>query len=258
MSLDTTPAEWRGPDSKGVAARLEAHGFPVKIVDDRVRAESDIRVDAVTTMTALAAQLSHPVLAASAHLLLPDGDTWRIRISGTELAANHLVLATGTAEALPGLPAEVVALVGTIQPIAGQIGRVDQPTGASVLRGPDGYVVADLSGLLIGATMVVGSRDMSPDAGASRRLTASAEGLLGRQLASPVLWAAGVRGATADGLPMAGPTRTPGLHLALAPRRNGWLLGPLVGRTVADGIEGRPPGAHAAALNPLRFSPQAR
>ena len=63
----------------------------------------------------------------------------------------------------------------------------------------------------------------------------------------------GVRGAVADGLPLAGASAQPGLFLALAPRRNGWLLGPMVARIVADGIEGRPPMADAAALDPLRF-----
>jgi glycine oxidase len=47
-----------------------------------------------------------------------------------------------------------------------------------------------------------------------------------------------------------------GVHLALAPRRNGWLMAPLVARIVADGIEGRPRGTHATALDPLRFSPR--
>ena len=64
----------------------------------------------------------------------------------------------------------------------------------------------------------------------------------------------GIRGATDDGLPLAGPSGEPGLHLALAPRRNGWLMGPLVARVTADGIEGRPPLADAAALDPLRFA----
>jgi glycine oxidase len=64
----------------------------------------------------------------------------------------------------------------------------------------------------------------------------------------------GIRGATADGLPLAGPSGEPGLHLALAPRRNGWLLGPLAAQVVADGIEGRAPVADAAALDPLRFA----
>jgi glycine oxidase len=53
---------------------------------------------------------------------------------------------------------------------------------------------------------------------------------------------------------MAGSSGAAGLFLALAPRRNGWLLGPLVGRTVADAVEGRAPGADARALDPLRFA----
>ena len=67
-------------------------------------------------------------------------------------------------------------------------------------------------------------------------------------------WRAGVRGASADGLPMAGPAPDgEGLFLALAPRRNGWLLGPLVGAVVADAIEGRAPSPQARALDPRRF-----
>ena len=53
---------------------------------------------------------------------------------------------------------------------------------------------------------------------------------------------------------MAGPSRAPGRHRALAPRRNGWLLGPMIGRVVAGGLEGRAPLADAAALSPLRFA----
>ena len=67
-------------------------------------------------------------------------------------------------------------------------------------------------------------------------------------------WRAGVRGATADGLPMAGAAPgEDGLFMALAPRRNGWLLGPLVGAVVADAIEGRAASMEARALDPGRF-----
>ncbi|MBL7660408.1 FAD-dependent oxidoreductase, partial [Escherichia coli] len=61
-------------------------------------------------------------------------------------------------------------------------------------------------------------------------------------------WRAGVRGASADGLPMAGPAPDgEGLFFALAPRRNGWLLGPLVAAVVADAVEGRTPSQEARA-----------
>jgi glycine oxidase len=53
---------------------------------------------------------------------------------------------------------------------------------------------------------------------------------------------------------MAGPAPDgAGLFLALAPRRNGWLLAPMVGAVVADAIEGRAPSPAARALDPRRF-----
>jgi glycine oxidase len=106
--------------------------------------------------------------------------------------------------------------------------------------------------VVIGATMEPGRRDLEPDPVEAARQVAAGLALLGvTGEAGPTR--VGIRGATADGLPLAGPSGEAGLHLALAPRRNGWLMGPLVGRIVADGIEGRTPVADAAALDPLRF-----
>ncbi|MBJ7413414.1 MAG: D-amino-acid oxidase, partial [Phenylobacterium sp.] len=65
--------------------------------------------------------------------------------------------------------------------------------------------------------------------------------------------AAGVRAATPDGLPMGGPGRAPGVMLAVGPRRNGWLLAPLVAQTIAACVTGRDPGSFAARLDPARF-----
>lgn len=104
--------------------------------------------------------------------------------------------------------------------------------------------------------MVDGQSRADVDPQASARLIAQAETLIGRSIETPVEWRAAVRGATPDGVPLAGAAGK-GLHLALAPRRNGWLLAPLVAQVVADGIEGRQPAPHAAALDPLRFNPPA-
>jgi glycine oxidase len=41
--------------------------------------------------------------------------------------------------------------------------------------------------------------------------------------------------------------------LAVGARRNGWLLAPLVARTVAAYVAGEDPGPHAARLDPRRF-----
>jgi glycine oxidase len=65
--------------------------------------------------------------------------------------------------------------------------------------------------------------------------------------------AAGVRMATPDGLPIAGPSREPKVLLASGARRNGWLVAPLVARTIVAHITGRDPGPHAARLDPARF-----
>jgi len=98
-----------------------------------------------------------------------------------------------------------------------------------------------------------GRRDLEPDPEVSRCQVAAAQALSGLA-GTPGDPRVGIRGGTADGLPLAGFSGEPGLHLALAPLRNGWLLGPMVASVVADGIEGRAPGADAAALDPLRFN----
>ncbi len=250
IALDTSPAEWRGEDAGPVKAALTALGFAVE-GDACVRARGDVRVDAASALDALKAGLGAPLILTEARSVAVARCGWRVETSTQAIHAGHLVLATGAAAALPGLPGKTAAIVEAIQPIAGQIGRVDETLTDRVLRGRESYVAPVEGGALVGATMVFGSRDAKPDRAASARLAAAAGRMLDRAAPIDIEWRGGVRGATADGLPLAGPVGE-GLHLALAPRRNGWLLGPLVGRIVADGIEGRPRGPHAAALDPLR------
>jgi glycine oxidase len=63
---------------------------------------------------------------------------------------------------------------------------------------------------------------------------------------------AGVRGSTPDGLPLVGRSSRSGLLLALGARRNGWLLGPMVGEMILAHLLGEDAGPRAAALDPLR------
>lgn len=255
IRLDETPAEWRGADADQVAQTLAELGFEVEA--GSVSAATDTRLDAAMSLEALTRGLTAPVIAEEAGSIERTADGWRVDTAAGAIRAWQVVIATGAAAALPGLPREVSAVIDRVQPVAGQIGRVAAPLTDRVLRGREGYVAPVEGGALIGATMVFGSRGSQPDPAASERLAAAAGRLLGIEAPAGVEWRTGVRGATADGLPLAGPVGE-GLHLALAPRRNGWLLGPLVGRIVADGIEGRPQGAHAAALDPLRPAPPAR
>ena len=144
-------------------------------------------------------------------------------------------------------------MVAAITPIRGQLTFVGMPSPPRVVRGAGVYAAPCEGGVVIGATMEPGRRDLEPDPEEARRQVAAGLALLD-VTAEPGPTRVGIRGATADGLPLAGSSGEPGLHLALAPRRNGWLMGPLVARITADGIEGRPPVADAAALDPLRFA----
>ena len=64
---------------------------------------------------------------------------------------------------------------------------------------------------------------------------------------------AGVRAATADGLPMVGRGRHHGVLLAVGARRNGWLLAPLVARIIVACVRQGEAGPHAQRLDPGRF-----
>lgn len=140
---------------------------------------------------------------------------------------------------LEGLPETAARLMALITPIRGQIGVVNERLVDHVVRGPGAYVAPMGRGCVIGATMEVGQRSLRPDHERCAQMLNAAWAVLG-QAPRPleIEWRAGVRGATPDGLPMAG-TVGQGLHLALGPRRNGWLLGPLVAGVVADEVEGR-------------------
>jgi glycine oxidase len=166
-------------------------------------------------------------------------------------AADWLVIATG---ADPGL-ADLAPELADLTPIKGQILRFSEVRGGPIsLRGEGCYAVPGADGLAVGATMEPGRRDMAPDAAALAPLAAAAgrmfPGLAGGAFAVSV----GVRAATADGLPMVGPSRTPGVILAVGARRNGWLLAPLVAQLVTACAMGHDSGPYAARLAPSRFA----
>ncbi|QBX38995.1 FAD-dependent oxidoreductase [Brevundimonas sp. S30B] len=251
IELHRRPAEWRGEGADVVAERLAALGFSVRHEAGRVVTDDDWQVDCPAALEALRQALARPVIAAKVEALAAHDGGWSATLSdGGSLTAPTLVLATGAGAAIPGLPDRVAVLVSAIEPVRGQIGWTAAPLADHVVRGSGGYLAPQGGGTLIGATMEAGRRDLASDPASSGALTAAAERLATLDPATPIDWRVGVRGATADGLPLAGPSGEAGLHLALAPRRNGWLLGPLVGRVVADGIEGR---SGEPALDPLRL-----
>jgi glycine oxidase len=255
IALAHRPAEWRGGDADGMEARLRALGFGARREGDHVTTDEDYQVDPEQALSALKQALGEAVVMGRVTGIFQTDRCWRVSVGDRVLDAEAVVLATGAGEAVAGLPETARGLVDAIQPIRGQIGVAARNLVDHVVRGPGAYVAPMATGAVIGATMEPGRRDTGPDAETSDRLTQAAWRVLDRA-SEPldIAWRAGVRGATADGLPLAG--AAPGgqrLFMALAPRRNGWLLGPLVGAVVADAIEGRAASMGARALDPGRF-----
>lgn len=254
LQLHRDGVEWRGPDPDAAMARLAAFGVEARPTAEGLFTPDDWRVDVASGLQALRRADGVSFVHTAATRVADDNRHWRVEAGdGRTWFAPTLVLATGAAAPLPGLSPVVAGLVEAIEPWRGQLTPVVGASPACTLRAPGLYVVPAPGGAVVGATMERGRRELEPDPEVSRRQVEAGRALSGLD-GRPGAPRVGIRGGTADGLPMAGPSGEPGLHLALAPLRNGWLLGPLVGRVVADGIEGATPLADAAALDPLRFA----
>lgn len=260
IDLARRPAEWRGGDVDGVETRLRELGFAVRRDGDRAITDEDYQVEPARALAALKQTPGVALIRGCAAAMEQADDHWRIRLDDGAVEASAVVLATGVGPALAGSPPLTGRLVEAVRPIRGQIGALKRPLVDHVVRGTGAYVAPMAGGSVIGATMEPGRRDVVPDIATGERLTEAAWKVIGRPDEPPDIdWRVGVRGASPDGLPIAGPAPDgEALFLALAPRRNGWLLGPLVGSVIADAIEGRAPSLEARALDPRRFSPPSR
>ena len=251
VALARDLAEWRGGEIEALAARLAALGFEHEFdrKAGRLTTREDWKVDPGLALAALGRGVR--MIEGRATALSRTGARWRLETTAGPVEADQIVLATGTAAPLDGLSGDAARLLALISPIRGQIGLVRERLTDHVVRGPGAYVAPMGEGCVIGATMEAGERSLTPDPERCAQMLAAAWAVLG-QAPKPlkIEWSAGVRGATPDGLPMAGMVEA-GLHLALGPRRNGWLLGPLVAGVVADEVEGRP--SKEPALAPRRF-----
>lgn len=254
LTLYREGADWRGPDAADAVARLKALGFGAQLVDGGLTTLDDWRIDVKVALAILSRASGVVTLRARVARVSSHARRWRVEgDDGRTWFAPSLVLAMGAVSDIAGLPERAAVAVRAILPIRGQLTCAVALPPPRALRGADVYVApSGGGGVVIGATMEQGRSDLEPDAEEARRQVEAGLALLGVDgTAGPSR--VGIRGATTDGLPLAGSGSAPGLHLALAPRRNGWLLGPLVAQVVADGIEGKPPTADAVALDPLRF-----
>jgi glycine oxidase len=161
------------------------------------------------------------------HLTADDGTTW---------TAATVVMAAGSWSSQivaddPSAPA--------VRPIRGQLLRLAwqaEPL-SRVLWGHDCYIVPWQDGtVLVGATVEdVGFDSRTTAAGVSQLLAAACALLPGAAQATFIEARAGLRPATADGLPIVGrSTNVDGLVYATGHFRNGVLLAPLTAALVAD------------------------
>lgn len=172
--------------------------------------------------------------------------------SGATVAADALVVATGF---------EVSTLapeLSLLTPIKGHILRYAAATTTAtpmpMIRCSAGYAVQARDGLRVGATMEPGIADQRVDRRAAGPLGRLATALFPALSGAAFQLQAGVRAAAPDEWPLVGPSRQPGVWLAVGARRNGWLLAPLVARMTAAYLAGGDPGPYAEAFYPSRFA----
>ncbi|MEV7420771.1 glycine oxidase ThiO [Streptomyces sp. NPDC089919] len=183
--------------------------------------------------------------------------------SGTRLAADQVVLATGSLSGrLDGLPPEVAP---PIRPVKGQVLRLRVPgayapfltrTVRAVVRGSQVYLVPRENGeLVIGATSEELGWDTTVTAGGVYELLRDAHELVPGITELPLTETrAGLRPGSPDNAPLLGPTELPGLHLATGHYRNGVLLTPVTGDALAEVLTTGELPAEARPFTPRRFS----
>jgi len=228
----------RPTEISGRTARALTPGL-ASAFDRALLCREDWRVDAPAALQAL-----RDAAEAAGVAFRP----WRVGDRGN---ADVLVAATGADLGL----ADLVPELGALAPIKGQIVRLKtQGPGGVTVRAEGLYVAPAGHELIVGATMEPGLSDSDVDLEKVRPLLDGAMRLF-PDLGEPQFWVgAGVRAATPDGLPLAGPSATPGVIVAAGARRNGWLLAPLTAQVVTACVTGRDAGPYAARLDPARRS----
>jgi glycine oxidase len=120
-----------------------------------------------------------------------------------------------------------------------------------VIRYGGGYVCPSANGAVIGATMEPGRSDSVVEPAMAAMLLETAVQAVPRLRGARTVGRAGVRAATPDGLPLVGPSLTPGVWIAAGARRNGWLLAPLIAEALVATLAGeRAPEAFSPARLP--------
>jgi len=191
-----------------------------------------------------------------------EGARGVVLADGTELGADQVVLAGGSLSGrLAGVPADVLP---PVRPVKGQVLRLTVPeayapflsrTVRAVVRGSHVYLVPRVSGeLVVGATSEELGWDTTVTAGGVYELLRDAHELVPGITELPLTETrAGLRPGSPDNAPMLGPTDLPGLLLATGHYRNGVLLTPVTGDSMAHVLATGELPEEARPFTPLRF-----
>jgi len=178
---------------------------------------------------------------------------------GERLRAQSVLIAAGAwADGLGGIPEPARV---PVHPVKGQLMRLHDPAGPGltrrVLRLAGAYLVPRGDGrYVLGATMEERGFDTTVTAGPMFELLRDAIELvpgLSELVIDELI--AGLRPATADGLPALGPGAVEGLHWAVGHFRNGILLAPITAQIVVSCLEGSQAPEVATPFAPTRFQP---
>lgn len=256
LTLKQDGALWAGPVGD-LPERFAAAGFPLERAPDGLFAPEEGRVEprpALARLRAAVTDAGGRLVAGRAISVDETDGRIVVETSDDRLEADRVVVACGWSAAK--LEGPLASTAAGLRPIKGQIAILRPLRSAPdrVVRGPGGYVVPRADGTVaVGATMEPGVSNLRVEPGVLAGLRDRAAELVPELARSEVVRGeAGVRGASPDGLPLIG-TVAPGVDVALAPRRNGWLLAPLVARAILASAKGETP-PFADALDPLRFN----
>lgn len=175
----------------------------------------------------------------------PDGARLGVRLAdGTVLPAHQVVLAAGCLSDRITLPAPVLP---PIRPVKGQLLRARVREGESPLvertvrglvRGFPVYLVPRADGeVIVGATQEELGYDTALTAGGLWQVLRDARELVpGVTELEITETCVGLRPGSPDNRPLLGPTRVPGLHLAVGHFRHGVLLAPVTGEVMVRAL----------------------
>ena len=163
---------------------------------------------------------------------------------GRTLSPDQVVLAAGCWGNDITTPAGVLP---TLRPVKGQLLRTRLPTGREPLvhhtvrglvRGnPVYFVPRDDGELVVGATQEEHGHDTALTVGGLWQILRDARELVpGATELEVTETCVGLRPGPPDNMPLLGPTRVPGLHLAVGHFRHGILLAPVTGEAVTEAL----------------------